>query len=76
MKPYRNVNGNSNIVSYEITEDSIHVVFKSGAQRNYLYNYTSPGRAIVEVMKVLADQGHGLNTYISSTVKTRFSKKW
>lgn len=76
MKPYRNLNGNSNIVSYEITEDSIQVVFKSGAQRNYLYNYVSPGRDIVEKMKVLAEQGHGLNSYISSTVKDRYAKKW
>lgn len=76
MKPYLNLNGNSNIVSYDTTDDSIHVVFKSGTHRNYLYNNARPGKAIVDKMKALAAQGHGLNSYISTTVKTSFAKKW
>ena len=76
MTPYRNLNGNSNVVSYEATEDAIHVVFRSGAHRNYLYNSTRPGQAVVERMKALAAQGHDLNSYISTTVKSNFAKKW
>lgn len=76
MTPYKNVNGNSNVASYETTEDSIHVVFRSGAQRNYLYNNAAPGKSVVDRMKALAAQGHGLNSYISTTVKNNFAEKW
>lgn len=76
MTPYRNLSGHSNIVAYEITVDSIHVVFKSGSHRNYLYNSTRPGKSTVDQMKVLAEQGYGLNSYISSFVKNNFARKW
>jgi hypothetical protein len=76
MTPYRNLHGNSNVVSYEITEESIHVVFRSGTHRNYLYNHLRPGKAAVARMKALAAQGHGLNSYISTTIKSNYAKKW
>lgn len=69
MTPYRNLHGNSNVVSYEITDDAIHVVFISGKYRNYLYNHQSPGKSAVEQMKLLAKQGYGLSSYISKTIK-------
>lgn len=76
MTPYKNLNGDSNIVSYEITENSIHVVFRSGAQRNYLYDYARLGKAIVDQMKVLAEQGRGLNSYIGKIVRESYASKW
>ncbi len=42
MTPYRNLNGNSNVVSYEASDDSIIVVFRSGRYRHYLYS--APGK--------------------------------
>lgn len=76
MTPYRNLGGNSNVVSYEISDDSIHVVFKSGTHRNYLYNHLRPGKGMVDRLKALAVQGCGLNSYISTTVKSNYAKKW
>ena len=76
MTPYKNIRGNSNVESYEIEDDSITVRFKSGRFRNYLYTYQRPGQAIVERMKSLANQGYGLNSYISTTVRSRFARKW
>jgi hypothetical protein len=76
MTPYRNLSGNSNVVSYEAAEESIHVVFKSGRYRNYLYNSVRPGQIVVERMKALAAQGCGLNSYITSVVKDRYARKW
>ena len=76
MTPYRNLSGNSNVASYESTKDSIHVVFKSGRYRNYLYNSVRPDQIVVERMKFLAALGSGLNSYISSTVKDRYARKW
>lgn len=76
MTPYKNLGGKSGVEAYEITETSIHIRFKSGAPRNYLYDSAKPGIAAVNVMKGLATQGSGLNSYISTTVKSNFSKKW
>lgn len=76
MTPYSNLSGQSNVAAYEITEDAIHVVFKAGAQRNYLYNSIRPGKAITDNMKQLAKQGRGLNSYISRVVKSNFARKW
>lgn len=76
MTPYKNLGGDSNIESYEITETSIHVRFKSGRTRNYLYDSSRPGVAIVSTMKRLAAQGQGLNSYIKTVVRSNFSKKW
>lgn len=76
MTPYKNLGGGSAIESYEIAETSIHVRFKSGRERNYLYDSVKPGMATINIMKELAIQGHGLNSYISTTVKSNFSQKW
>lgn len=76
MTPYRNLSGNSNVLAYETTDDSIQVVFKSGTHRNYLYNQFRPGKIIVDRMKSLATQGRGLNSYISTAVKSNFARKW
>ncbi len=76
MTPYLNLSGESNVISFEITTDSIHVVFRSGTHRNYLYDNTKPGKATVDHMKNLARDGRGLNSYISRVVKSNFAKKW
>jgi hypothetical protein len=76
MTPYLNLNGDSNVVSYEITATSIHVLFASGTFRNYLYDYSRPGKMMVDRMKALAAQGHGLNSYITSTVRRSYANKW
>ena len=75
MTLYRNLNGSSNVVSYEVTEDAIQVVFKSGRFRNYLYDSVRPSPAVVEKMKQLAEQGHGLNSCISLIVKSCYAGK-
>ncbi|MBS0041414.1 hypothetical protein KFE26_03690 [Shewanella sp. M16] len=76
MINYRNLGGDSNVIAYQITEQSITVQFASGRFQFYLYDYANPGAQVVERMKELAQQGRGLNSYISTTVKTRFARKW
>ncbi len=76
MTPYLNRGGDSGVVSYEIGADSITVVFRTGRERNYLYNYQRPGQTHVDQMKILAAQGEGLNAYISSVVRSNFARKW
>jgi len=76
MTPYRNLNGDSGVVSYEIAEDSIHVVFRAGVHRNYVYDHVRPGRAMVDRMKALAIQGRGLNAYTNATVRNSYAQRW
>ena len=74
MKPYKNLNGDSNITAYQLGTDNIVVKFQSGRWTLYTYTYQSAGSTAVETMKSLAQQGHGLNSYIS-THKPGYSSK-
>lgn len=76
MEKYMNYGGDSNIDMFEIGSDQIIVVFKSGKERNYLYNYSIPGKYHVEKMKELAEAGQGLNSYINNEIRTKYADKW
>ena len=65
MQRYRNEN--SGIVAYEIGNDYIKVQFTDG--KIYLYNYITPGKEDVDMMKRLAEAGEGLTTYINRYVR-------
>lgn len=73
MPSYRNVGGDSGVVSYEIGDDSIEVAFSDGSA--YLYTNQSAGRHNIERMKALAIAGQGLNAFINTDVKHRYSEK-
>jgi hypothetical protein len=67
MKKYKNASGNSGVSEYEIGYDWIKVRFTSG--QFYKYSYNKAGRHHVEQMKILAQRGGGLTTYINKNVK-------
>ena len=73
MEEYKNRGGDSGVISFEISDDSITVQFRDKSL--YLYNYIKPGQAVVEHMKALARAGKGLNSYISRTVRKNFYQK-
>jgi len=66
MKKYKALKGESGVTHYEITANSIAVAFNDAV---YVYSYNKPGREHVEQMKLLAEKGRGLSTYISRYVK-------
>ena len=68
MVLYKDINGDSGVLGYEIGDDYIMVQFKTGAI--YTYTYLSAGAEKVETMKVLAKSGNGLNSFIN-----RYAKK-
>ncbi len=68
MERYLNIDGDSNVIAYEIGADYIKVQFATGAI--YKYSYRSAGSTHVEQMKRLARSGDGLNSYIK-----RFANK-
>lgn len=72
MQRYKNASGDSSVVAFEITEDSITVEFKGGI---YLYTVASTGAASIAEMKKLALAGRGLGSYIARVVKKRYAKK-
>ncbi len=77
MVRYANLNGDSGIVSFESTDDSISIEFRhptKAGHRYYKYSYASASYAVVELMKGLALRGRGLNSYIS-THHPRYSSK-
>lgn len=73
MTSYANLNGNSNIVSYEFDSDSIDVMFRDGSV--YRYTYASAGVHNVETMKSLALSGYGLNSYIMRYCRFGYESK-
>jgi len=71
MEKYKNLSGNSGVESFEIGEDFIRIKFQK-VEAPYIYNHQNPGRKKVEKMKVLAQTGKGLSTYISQEVKDSY----
>lgn len=70
MKRYLNKAGNSGVDSYQVNANSITVKFKTG--QTYTYSYRSTGADHVEQMKVLAEKGRGLATYINKYVRDNY----
>ncbi len=73
MKRYRNLDGQSGVVAYAITGDAIAVKFQGGD--TYDYTHVKPGRRHVDNMKLLAEAGQGLATYISRYVRDDYAGK-
>lgn len=72
MQRYKNLGGNSSIINYLKGKDYIDVQFGNG--KIYRYSYRSAGVSNVEQLKILADQGHGLNSYIMRYVKNNYER--
>lgn len=73
MKNYKNNNGDSGVLGYQIGSDYIWVEFSTGSI--YEYDYSVTGSSHVETMKNLARSGSGLNGYINSHVKFKYSRR-
>ena len=73
MPRYANLSGDSGVVSYETTRDSITLQFVNGDR--YLYTYARPGRDAVDRMKALAKEGQGLSTFVSQHVREAYGRK-
>lgn len=73
MQPYKNLSGTSGVVAFESGDHHIDIEFE-GSQR-YRYDYATPGKWEVEIMKSLAHTGKGLATFINQNVRERFAAK-
>ena len=70
MRKYKALSGDSGVIAYQLGDESIRVRFVDGAV--YTYSYSSTGRGHIEQMKVLAESGRGLSTYISKYVREKY----
>ena len=73
MRTYKNLSGDSAVVTYEIGKTYIRIKFSGGDI--YTYNYKIPGKDIVETMKSFALKGQGLGTYIMEEVRNNYAFK-
>jgi hypothetical protein len=71
MPLYANLNGDSNVYAYEMGIDYIRVQF-NGTRKIYQYSYLKAGMFHVEQMKILAESGRGLNSYITRNVRNLY----
>lgn len=70
---YKNFGGGSGIIAYRIGDDFIEVKFSDGAI--YQYTQSSAGVSTILMMKRLAMQGVGLNSYINTQARKSYSSK-
>ena len=73
MPRYSNLSGDSGVIAYETSPDSITLAFANGDR--YLYSHAGPGRDAVERMKALAKAGRGLSTFVSRHVRDNYERK-
>ena len=73
LKKYKGISGNNGITSYEILDRGIVLEFRY--KDLYLYDYTRPGKKHVEQMKILAEVGKGLTTYVNQKVRDNYKEK-
>jgi len=63
MKPYKDYDNDSNIEAYEYGNDWITVRFKDDSEYDYSNEIITP--YVLNQMKLLADEGNGLNAFIN-----------
>ncbi len=73
MERYKDLNGNSGVVGFDLAPASITVYFEDGSE--YLYTSTSAGTSNLGEMQNLARKGSGLNTFINQHVKKGYAQK-
>lgn len=73
MESYKDIDGDSGVVGFEVGPDFIRVHFSTGSV--YLFTAASAGAQNIEQMKKLARAGNGLNSFIVKNVRTKYAEK-
>jgi hypothetical protein len=73
MQRYKTSNPDTGVIAYETGKDSISIKFRDGSI--YLYTNKSAGPAAIAEMKMLAENGEGLTTYINQHVRDHYATK-
>lgn len=73
MQRYANLDGDSDVVAFDIGEGTITVEFSGG--NRYLYTNESAGAATIAKMQELANAGRGLSNFILHEVANGYASK-
>jgi hypothetical protein len=73
MERYKNLDGDSGVVGYEISQDAITVQFSDGA--THLYTSQSAGPGNLAEMQHSAVAGRWLNSFINRVVRKGYAHK-
>jgi len=73
LEKYDDLSGRGGITGYKLLDRGIILEFKR--KDLYLYDETKPGEGHVEQMKVLAQKGKELTTYVNKYVRDNYRKK-
>lgn len=73
MENYRNISGNSTVRGYQMQPNGITIHFQNGDV--FEYNYASAGKHHVETMKLLAQAGWGLGSYIDQVTRFGYARQ-
>ncbi|WP_187395051.1 hypothetical protein [Pigmentiphaga aceris] len=72
MKAYKNLDGDSEVVGYEIAATSVKIQFSTG--KIFLYTIQSAGPVNIAKMKILAASGSGLNCFILNKMRKNYAE--
>lgn len=73
MPRYRNLDGRSGVLAYELGEGWIRIRFAGG--KSYTYTDAATGAEHVRNMQILAQAGEGLATYVSKFVRDDYERE-
>lgn len=73
MEHYKCIVPGCNVKRYQIDSKQITIQFNNNEV--YQYTYTSAGKKHIETMKLLAQAGWGLDTYIDQVVKQGYARQ-
>ncbi|MCD6062124.1 MAG: hypothetical protein K0R82_35 [Flavipsychrobacter sp.] len=71
---YEDKTGNGGVAAFELLLQGIILEFKDDG-RQYLYSYKKPGKTHVDQMKLLAQAGAGLTTYVNQHVRENYERR-
>jgi hypothetical protein len=74
VERYKNLSNDSGVFAYELRTGSIIVQFQDGWK--YEYTVASAGANAIGTMARLAIAGRGLSTFISTSVRDGFARKF
>jgi hypothetical protein len=73
MEQYKNLSGSSPVSAFKAHAKRIVISFQNG--ESYEYTYGSAGKQHIETMKLLAQAGWGLGSYLEQRAKDGYSRQ-
>jgi hypothetical protein len=73
LKKYKDLSGSAGVTGYKFVANGIILQFKH--KELYLYDASIPGKHHIAQMKILAEKGSGLTTYVNQNIRDNYKEK-